>query len=69
MYLGIFIIKLIIYILKIINIKIEKFIKNNEYDNEYNTTIIQSATAISKNTRDILVPDTSTLKILKSSFL
>jgi len=68
MYLGIFIIQLIIYILKIINIKIEKYV-NNEYEKGHYPAILKSATGTSKNTRDILVPDTSTLKIFKSSFL
>ena len=63
MYLCIFIIQLIIYILKIINIKIEKYV-NDDYP-----AILKSATGTGKNTRDILVPDTSTLKIFKSCFL
>lgn len=67
MYLGIFIIQLIIYILKLI--KIENFIKNNEYEKGLNPIILKTATTVEKNTKDILVPDTSTLKIFKSSFL
>jgi hypothetical protein len=67
MYLGIFIIQLIIYILKLI--KIENFIKNNEYEKGLNPVILKTATTVEKNTKDILVPDTSTLKIFKSSFL
>lgn len=66
MYLGIFIIQLIIYILK--TIKIEKFI-NNDYEKGHYPEILKSATVTSKNRRDILLPDTSTLKILKSSYL
>lgn len=69
MYLGILIIQLILYILKNSNIKIEKFIKNNEYEKGLNPVILKTATSVEKNTRDILVPDTSTLKIFKSSFL
>jgi len=67
MYLGIFIIQFIIYILKLI--KIENFIKNNEYEKGLNPIILKTATTVEKNTKDILVPDTSTLKIFKSSFL
>lgn len=67
MYLGIFIIQLIIYILKLI--KIENFIKNNDYEKGLNPVILKTATTVEKNTKDILVPDTSTLKIFKSSFL
>ena len=70
MYLGIFIIYLIIYILKLINnITIEKFIKINEYDKGLNPVILKSATEIEKNTKNILVPDTLSIKIFKSSFL
>jgi hypothetical protein len=67
MYLGIFIIQLIIYILKLI--KIENFIKNNEYEKGLNPVILKTATSVEKNTKNILIPDTSRLKILKSSFL
>lgn len=66
MYLGIFIIQLIIYILK--TIKIEKFI-NNDYEKGHIPEILKSATVTNKNTNNILVPDKSTLKIFKSSYL
>ena len=69
MYLGIFIIQLILYILKNSNIKIEKFIKNNEYEKGLNPVILKTATSVEKNKKNILIPDTSRLKILKSSFL
>ena len=69
MYLGIFIIQLILYIFKKINIKIEKFIKNNEYEKGLNPVILKTATSVKKNTKDILVPDALTLKTIKSSFL
>lgn len=67
MYLGIFIIQLIIYILK--TIKIEKFINNDDYEKGDYPVIKSAAIFTYKNTNDILVPDTSTLKIFKSSYL
>lgn len=69
MYLGIFIIQLILYILKNSNIRIEKFIENNDYEKGLNPIILKTASSVEKNTKDILIPDTSALKIFKSSFL
>jgi len=66
MYLGIFIINFILYILEITYKTIEKF---NDYENGLNPRILKSATAIEKNNNNILVPDTNTIKIFKSSFL
>tara|TARA_B000000477_G_scaffold325_1_gene295 strand:+ start:2450 stop:2650 length:201 start_codon:yes stop_codon:yes gene_type:complete len=66
MYLGIFIINFILYILEITYKTIEKF---NDYENSLYHTIVTSATANEKNNKDILVPDTNTIKIFKSSFL
>tara|TARA_B110000003_G_scaffold275967_1_gene320260 strand:- start:28653 stop:28853 length:201 start_codon:yes stop_codon:yes gene_type:complete len=66
MYLGIFIINFILYILEITYKTIEKF---NDYENGLNHRILKSATAIEKNNKNILVPDTNTIKIFKSSFL
>jgi hypothetical protein len=67
MYLGIIIIKYILYILETSYKVIEKF--NNDYDKSLNPVILKSAIAIEKNNKDILVPDTTTIKIFKSSFL
>lgn len=69
MYLGIFIINFILYILEITYKTIEKFNNNNDYEKGLNPRILKSAIAIEKNTKDILVPDTTTIKIFKSSFL
>ena len=69
MYLGIFIIKFIIYILEISYKTIEKFKHNHDYDKGLNPGILKSATIIEKNNKDILVPDTTTIKIFNSSFL
>tara|TARA_Y100000389_G_scaffold88010_1_gene84481 strand:+ start:2482 stop:2682 length:201 start_codon:yes stop_codon:yes gene_type:complete len=66
MYLGIFIINFILYILEITYKTIEKF---NDYENGLNPRILKSATAIEKNNKNILVPDTNIIKIFKSSFL
>ena len=66
MYLGIFIINFILYILEITYKTIEKF---NDYKNSLDLGILKSATAIEKNNKNILVPDTNTIKIFKSSFL
>tara|TARA_B110000444_G_scaffold171045_1_gene159820 strand:+ start:2416 stop:2616 length:201 start_codon:yes stop_codon:yes gene_type:complete len=66
MYLGIFIINFILYILEITYKTIEKF-----NDNEIGLyhTIVSSGIANEKNNKNILVPDTTTIKIFKSSFL
>ena len=69
MYLGIFIINFIVYILEITYKTIEKFNDNNDYENGLNPRILKSATAIQQNNKDILVPDTTTIKIFRSSFL
>tara|TARA_B110001450_G_scaffold163333_1_gene152261 strand:- start:166 stop:375 length:210 start_codon:yes stop_codon:yes gene_type:complete len=69
MYLGIVIIQLILYIFEITYKNIEKFKENNDYEKGLNPRILKSAIAIEKNNKDILVPDTTTIKIFKSSFL
>jgi len=71
MYLGIFIIKFILYILEISYKTIEKFKHkhNDDYDKGLNPGILKSATIIEKNSKDILVPDRTTIKIFNSSFL
>lgn len=69
MYLGIVIIQLILYIFEITYKNIEKFKENNDYEKGLNPRILKSAIAIEKNDKDILVPDTTTIKIFKSSFL
>ena len=66
MYLGIFIINFILYILEITYKTIEKF---NDYENGLYHTIVSSGIANEKNNKNILVPDTTTIKIFKSSFL
>lgn len=68
MYLGIFIVNIILYIFELIYKTIEKF---NDYDSSFlYNTIIKSATAtaIEKNS-NILVPDKTTFKIFRSSFI
>lgn len=69
MYLGIVIIQLILYIFEITYKNIEKFKENNDYEKGLNPRILKSAIAIEKNDKDILVPDRTTIKIFKSSFL
>ena len=69
MFLGILIIQFILYIVKITLIVIEKFIDNNEYEKNNIPEILKSAVFTERNMKNILIPDTNTIRIMKSSFL
>ena len=69
MFLGILIILFILYIVKITHVVIEKFIDNNEYEKNNIPEILKSAVFTERNMKNILIPDTNTIRIMKSGFL
>tara|TARA_B110000858_G_C17775773_1_gene462131 strand:+ start:1038 stop:1247 length:210 start_codon:yes stop_codon:yes gene_type:complete len=69
MFLGILIILFILYIVKITHVVIEKFIDNNEYEKNNIPEILKSAVFTERNLKNILIPDTNTIRIMKSGFL
>ena len=66
MYLGIFIVNIILYIFELIYKTIENF---NDYENSLYNTIVLSGIINQKKYNNLLIPERKTIKIFRSSFI